>query len=189
MSVYDEELNALFIHVPRTGGTSMEYALFPDTGGHETIRHWEKVNDVFKFAFVRNPWDRFVSAFFCHPKNTSAKFLDGFSMDRDGFNQYIEFCSREFSGEYPVYSVHKMHFAPMWFFLLADNNKIGVDFVGRFESLQDDWNYVCDTLGVSIELAHERKFDHPRYDRCYTAENWNYVGQLYEKDIQLFGYG
>ena len=169
----------------------MEQVLFPYTGGHETIRHWELDNEppIFKFAFVRNPWDRFVSAFFCHPKNTSAKFLDGFSMDRDGFNRYIEYCAHKFPGSFPEYSVHKSHFLPMWYFLLDDHNKVGVDFIGRFESLRQDWLHVCDILGVSEGLTHHRQYDHPRYDKCYTPENWDYVGQLYEKDIQLFHYG
>ena len=166
----------------------MEQVLFPHTGGHEIIRDYDNISGAFRFSFVRNPWDRFVSAFFCHPKNTSAKFLDGFSMDRDGFNEYIKFCARKFPGEYPEYSVHKSHFLPMYHFLLNDGGEIGIDFVGRFETLQKDWEYVCNVLGVSEVLEHHRQFDHPEYSECYTPENWEYVGELYKRDVELFGY-
>jgi hypothetical protein len=157
-------------------------------GGHETIREYQNANGAFKFAFVRNPWDRIVSAFFCHPQNTSAKFLNDFSMDRDGFNKYIDFCSRKFPGEYPEYSVHKSHFLPMWHFLLDANNEIGVDFIGRFENLQEDWERVCKRLGVSAELPHIRRVDHKPYEHYYTPETWDIVGQIYQRDIELFDY-
>ena len=183
MSTYYKELNLLFIHVPRTGGTSIEQALFPLAGGHETVRDFKYVPEgVFKFAFVRNPWDRFVSGYFCREK------VAGFTISVDGFNRYIEYIACKYPGEFPVFGVYEDHFRPMYHFLLDDNDKIGVDFVGRFESLQKDWDYVCGILGVTVELEHHRKFAHPKYNQCYTLENWDYIKELYRKDIELFGY-
>jgi hypothetical protein len=170
----------------------MEQALFPETGGHETIRELSGFDNAFKFSFVRNPWDRFVSAFFCHPKNTSAKFLDGFSMDTDGFNEYIKFCASDYPGWFPMRSVYATHFLPMYHFLLNDGGEIGVDFVGRFETLQKDWEHVCNILGVSEALPHQRKSEKRSlslpYQQYYTPESWDYVGELYWQDLLLFGY-
>ena len=182
MSILNVQHNVLFIHVPRTAGTSMEKQKFLGGGGHETIRDYQNINNVFKFAFVRNPWDRFVSGYFCHDS------IGNFGVDRNGFNEYIKFCATDYPGSFPMHSVYAMHFLPMYHFLLNKQIKLGVDFVGRFESLQKDWAYVCNVLGVSADLAHYRKVDREHYKYYYLPETWNYIEQLYWQDITLFGY-
>lgn len=187
MSIFNREHNVVFIHVPRTAGTSMEYAPFLGGGGHERIREYD-AQDAFKFAFVRNPWDRFVSAFFCQ-NNVRLE-------DRDKFNQFVLECSQlnhdildtRNIESFTVSGVYRVHFAPQWYFLLDVHDKIGVDYVGKFESLQDDWRYVCERLGVEHELEHRRKTGHWPYEGYYTPDSWEIVGRLYSRDIALFGY-
>jgi hypothetical protein len=178
MSIWNQEHNVLFIHVPKTAGTSMERQPFLGGGGHQTIRDYSDVDDVFKFAFVRNPWDRYVSAWFCqHGVDFS---------DRSGFNQYIR---DECSGDtYPEKSVHAPHSLPQWHFLLDDAGEIGVDFVGRFEMLKRDWEYVCARLSVSAQLRHERRRAHWPYREYYVPDTWEIIGRLYQRDVELFGY-
>lgn len=179
MSVFNAEHNVLFIHVPKTAGTSMERRKFLGAGGHGRIVDYPDVgNGVFKFGFVRNPWDRFVSGFFCQTAFTG--------VGKDVFNKYIrEECS---NGATPARAVHSIHFIPQWFFLLDNHGSIGVDFVGRFETIQRDWKYVCDRVGVSSELGHERKRIHDPYRDYYTPESWDTIANLYRRDIDLFGY-
>lgn len=179
MSILNRKHNVLFIHVPKTAGTSMERRKFLGSGGHQRIVEYPDIgDDVFKFSFVRNPWDRFVSAFFCQQAFTG--------VSKDVFNQYIrEECS---TGATPARAVHGIHFMPQWYFLLDSHGNIGVDFVGRFESLHRDWKYVCDKVGVGSELGHQRKRIHKPYRDCYTPESWETVANLYRLDIDLFGY-
>lgn len=180
VSVYSPEYNALFIHVPRTAGTSMErYCVWLD-GGHETVRDYSNVPEsAFKFAFVRNPWDRLVSAFTCQ---TIYKYAG-----REKFREFVYLQCRD--GEYPYKDVYRNHFLPQWHFLLDNSDNIGVDYIGRFESLEEDWRHVCAILDVRYELPHHRKGDHEPYEKYYTSETWDIIGQLYQRDIALFGYG
>jgi hypothetical protein len=179
MSILNRKHNVLFIHVPRTAGTSMGYAKFLGGGGHETIRDFYNVDDVFKFSFVRNPWDRFISALLCQEHYLG--------IDRDGVSRFImEQCAE---GEYPRDGVYRMHFLPQHHFLLDHNDNLGVDFLGRFELLKTDWETVCAILGVSHELPHHRKTERSSYQYYYTPETWDIIGELYQQDVELFGYG
>lgn len=157
----------------------MEQSHFLGGGGHETVQDFPEAKDAFKFAFVRNPWDRFVSAYACQLLVKDLK-------DKDAFNQFI--YDKFMPMEFPIYGVFWRHFLPQWYFLLDDNDRIGVDFVGRYETLHRDWEYICTKLGVAAPLSHLRRVDHMPYKDYYTFDNWSIIGRLYERDIRLFGY-
>ena len=91
----DHKLKFIYIHIDKTGGTSIASSLWPDLriaeGGtyHDAIgKHWsiKRYNDnagrrakyekYFKFAFVRNPWDRAVSKYFFDRKINEDKSLE-----------------------------------------------------------------------------------------------------------------
>lgn len=178
MSFHNRECDVLFIHVPKTAGTSMERACFIGGGGHETIRDYTVGENTFSFSFVRNPWDRFVSAVVCQYKYIQAT--------KEQFNKFVlEDCT---DGEFPTNGVHRIHFLPQYHFLIDVYANIGVDFVGRFENIQSDWRKVCATVGVKAELAHHRKVRHMPYKDYYTPESWDIIGKLYQRDVELFGY-
>jgi len=161
----------------------MEICNFLGGGGHETIREYEDIKDVFKFAFVRNPWDRFVSAFFCRDR------IGSFPINEKGFDQYIKFCAYNFPGAYPRYGVFLMHFKPMYHFLLDEAGEVGVDFVGRFEHLHGNWKDICGQVGIKTPpLEHCRKGHHRHYKHYYTPTTWDIIADIYRRDIELFDY-
>ena len=70
MSVYNKDLNCIFVHIPKTGGTSIADIL--GGTGHKNIAYFLTffrshtkfidISDTFKFAFVRDPYERSISA-------------------------------------------------------------------------------------------------------------------------------
>ena len=126
----------------------------------------EQSKEYFKFGFVRNPWDRMVSAWSYLIQGKRRQIKE---------NAFIPWVLRD----------HK------WFGL--DFNMLDfmgpVDFIGRFESLQDDFNFVSSKVGLPHQvLPHKNKRKHKHYTEYYNPEAREKVRSRYSKDIEYFGY-
>ena len=141
------------------------------------------ISNYYKFSFVRNPWDRFVSLYFycmtgstMMQKNKNAKPVLDFK----------SFCKLVKSGFYIGNSyVWNTHYQPQTNFIdLPD-----IDFVGRFENIQHDFDIVCDKIGFKQQqLPHTNKSKHKHYTKYYDDETREIVAEKYAKDIEVFGY-
>ena len=143
----------------------------------------EIFNSYFKFAFIRNPFDVTVSRFFWNVKGKGQK---GYELTKDGFNKWIDEYTSQFI-------FHKAEYFPInlaYPFLYSHNfvnpntfERIGpdirqlafyVDFVGRFENLVDDFDYVCSKLGLGKISLPQKKTgmrDKRDFKEMYTDES------------------
>jgi len=181
-----EKRKCIFIHIPKTGGTSIEY-FFKKKGGQrkhalprkikkEFPSKWE---NYYKFAFVRNPWDKMVSQYFY---NHRKYFPKGIS-----FEKYID---RWGNGKN----------VSVWPLSYEEWLDPDIDFIGRFENFQDDFNLVCDAIGIPArKVPHRRprgnKWDkfamrRPKkhYSEHYSEESMNIVGTRFKDFIKKFNY-
>ena len=181
---------AIFIHIPKTAGTSIAQALF---GGSRHVPYIEykranpyKFERYFKFSFVRNPWDRLVSTFFFLKKGGVNEMDRRFAAEQlakyDSFDKFVNsWLTRE-----NVWSW--VHFRPQYHFICDSSLRRQVDFVGRTETIGADFNYVCQRLGVSASLKWSNRSKHMPYNKYYTTELRDRVASVYAEDIALFGY-
>lgn len=146
--------------------------------------------DYFKFAFVRNPWDRLVS---CYCDKIAEK---SYRSGHIGLAKFPEIHKGMPFDEFvrAVYAIPdkeaNSHFRSQHESLCSPAGRVLADFVGRFENLYEDFAYVCKEIGMpEIELPHilrsERK---PTYREFYDEETAVLVGERYDRDIELFGY-
>ena len=64
-----------------------------------------------------------------------------------------------------------------------------LDFIGRFESIQKDYNSVCYKVGIDpTKLPHKNKSKHRPYYEYYNYKTEAMVGDIYKEDIELLGY-
>jgi len=192
----------IFIHVPKAGGTSIETSsLFEDqrnisgdyVGGHLTASEyrdqfpWE-FERYFKFSFVRNPFDRLVSAFF-HLNNLRATNKYG----KKVYNEYILKYNRDFN-KFCISFVDNLninkvtHFQPQHHFLCDKNGNIIVDFIGKVEDFNRDFNFVKKQINYSGFIGHRLKSKHKYYAHYYNDKTIEIVKKVYWQDLELFGY-
>lgn len=194
MSIYRPDYKTLFIHVPKTAGTAMEQRPFLGGGGHWWALDYMQMygvtsksntwQETFKWGFVRNPWDRFVSVYFRWPQTKHRpEYFKDFVMGefRDtGFD--IEAMKRN------DWNLHH-HFLPQFYFLCDDHLNLLVDFVGKYENLEKDWRYVCERIGVPYsELPVVNPGHHRDYREYYDDKTAAVIASFYSTDIWLFDY-
>ena len=200
----------LFVHVPRTGGQSVEHALFQhhsfsDAADHLNLYGWNpsvgwlnhltpeetvaagflRPSDVchlFKFAFVRNPWDRTVSEYCWKFKNGRVSFRDFVLAVVNGGNPDVV-------SEYRSPIAFLQHVRPQSDFLLKASGEPSVDEVGRFENFAADFDRISRTAGLKpMPLGHWNGSEHGPYRSYYDDETASLVGHFYASDIERFGY-
>jgi hypothetical protein len=67
--------------------------------------------------------------------------------------------------------------------------RIAMDFVGRFERLQLDFDIACQRLGFpTMQLLVVNRSHHKHYTTYYDGDTYQAVKQAFEKDIGYFGY-
>ena len=181
---------AIFIHIPKTGGSSVARALFGDSR-HVPYFEYERINPrkfrrFFKFSFVRNPWDRLVSTYF-FLKNGGVNELDRrFAAEKlagyDNFSAFVE----GWLSEQNIRSW--VHFMPQHYFICDAKRRVRMDFVGRTETIAADFRTVCERLGVAAQLKWTNRGDHRPYGDYYTEALRERVAAVYAEDIAIFGY-
>jgi Sulfotransferase family len=137
----------------------------------------EIFNNYFKFGFVRNPWDWQVSLYSfmlkegpSHPQyNIISKFKS--------FDEYIDWrVNNDINFQYE--------------FFYDDDDNLLMDFIGKFEHINEDFSQVLKKTGISdMPLLHVNKSrDNSEFLHYYTPNSIKIVEQAFEKDIRLFNY-
>ena len=221
--------NCIFVHIPKTAGRSVEMYFMNKLGldrendsdreqllitdntdparGTEKLTHLsaaeyvrcghitqQEFTSLYKFSFVRNPWARLVSEYRYRNYLSHKNFKD-FVLNKLPV---------------PGWDDKYRHIMPQTRMLYDCDGKLLVDFVGKFEHLQQDFDKVCGHLGFDdSELSHINSSDKKsrelkrnfrnfiqgnnesllrKYVDFYDTETRKFVSKLYKDDIENFAY-
>lgn len=176
----------VFVHINKTGGSSIEKALgLPFQ--HKTARElrdelgrqrWER---RFSFAFVRNPWDKVASHYHFRVLTNQTSL----GADPIGFNEWVV---RAYGENDPRYFDRPKMFMPQVEWVSDERGRIIVDFIGRFERLEEDFRKVSRILEREAALPHLKKSRDGDYRALFTSEAADVVERWFARDIAAFGY-
>lgn len=206
-------IRVVFLHLPKTAGQSVRQVLArnrsvlsntkqPWLGWEDdyTHRRWaadgyahyvravlgEQTWDrAFTFSFVRNPWARAVSAW---------RYLDrpgdlGFGLSFPEFLARIEDLTPRYAPDDRARNKFSWHVEPQAPQLLDADGRLLVDFVGRTERLDVDFDEACRRAGITAkELPRVNATKHARYQEYYDGASRERVARIYAQDVEAFGY-
>ena len=160
--IYSNSNKFMFYHIPKTAGTSLHtvlkrYAVGPHVNEPHLTRvrshvgvgpTWDKYkgSEYFSFAIVRNPYDRMFSLY---------NFLKRRRVIKETLEEFINKMDRE----------------PSQFKLLNYNGVVPLSFVGKFENLEEDFNFIADKINIK-----ERYKNLPKLFKA--VNNGNYKEQI-----------
>jgi hypothetical protein len=186
MSIVNHEFKHVFIHVPKTAGSSMEELSYVGGNGHKTARQLLRYNpdDYFSWGFVRNPLDRIVSAYHSLKENPSHHTPD---IDEMNFDEWIASGAEDKSSKFWSYA----HALPMTHYLCDEHNNILVDFIGKYERLTEDWHSLSEKLNFKAQLLPKINVARPRahWSQFYkNRQTLTFARELYDSDFMIFEY-
>lgn len=186
------ERKAIFVHITKSAGTSVALSLFGALPYHYTAWHYRVIfgrkafDSYFKFTFVRNPWDRLYSAY-NYLKNggwdeNDKRWAEQHWAGIDSFDQFVlEWLTPE------RLNLH-LHLRPQHYFLLDWRGKVLVDYLGYFETINDDFAAIASKVRPGATLGHTNASPRGGYQEAYSQQAKDKVATLYKRDIELFGY-
>jgi hypothetical protein len=188
---------AIFVHIPKTAGTSIFEAIEapPAEDTHAPALAYRAAYPdlfagAFKFAFVRNPWDRFASSYQFMKDGTDWPMQQEWAAKHIGEATFEEFTDRLRNPIFRQVLRSERFFWPQSFWITDRRGKVIVDRVYRFESLSPDIASVCAEIGLPAPkvVPHRRKSREVGYQGLYTSEMQKLVADFYREDIALLGY-
>lgn len=203
----------LFIHVPKTGGNSLQNILKAyseddiiilgkhqdgverfevmnkrySVTKHSTLSHYRSALDkktfkgLFKFATIRNPWDRMISFYFS-PHRGITKW------NRDAFMRLIS-STPPLRHYISCPTLKKRIFRMVQMPYTAEAATEDIDFLIRFEELESDFSELCKKLGIPAKrIPHRNASKRAHYSEYYDNELIDAVAERFSEEIELGQY-
>ncbi len=208
--VASRSLKLYFKNLLNINSLSLHSGHFPSVREKEYNSFYK---DYFKFAFVRNPYERLVASYETKlnlgvnmnypiyrdtlinlslflPFNLPLKILKyPILKESMSFTDFIKSIS-----EIPDEYLDK-HIRSQYSFLFDSQGKCVVDFIGHIETINEDFCYICKKVNLQdTELPHEKNkemntIERKSYKSYYSIETWDIVKKRFAQDVEIFGYG
>ena len=199
---------AIFIHIPKAGGTSIENLLWPDMQSRRSQDLWmgfvkpsynkyqtgglqhllakqikqevgmDIFNQYYKFCIVRNPWDKAVSQFSYMSKREDLREFIGMK-EGATFDKYLSLISKK----------EHVQWKKQINFVLDDNGDVLVNDIFKLENIDLMIDKLSSEISLNIkEIPHHNKGNRRSYSEYYTTETREIVSEMYKDDIRYFQY-
>lgn len=185
--IINHKYKFVFVHIPKTGGTSMTLMLSKyidktlPTEGHGWQRRFHKdsmhstlkpyPSNYFSFGFMRNPWDWLVSIY-----HSGCNVYCGKICNFKNFDEFVDVACKKGKSQLD------------W--LIVDN--ASVKYIAKFEDYEDECKYIFDTLKLPMPSVIPHRLNNTanrdNYRKWYSDELAEKVAKSFANDISHFNY-
>lgn len=182
----------VFIHIPKTAGTSIRKGVWkkryegPVFG--EIPKEWDK---YFKFAFVRHPFQRLLSAYFMF--TVGAKGDEEWKLPDDArpltLSEFVAIVTNEsiiydqrrktFEEKIRHHTIPQTH---------PFNSLHLADFIGKYENIDEDFGIICDRLGINEKLPKMHTTCLVKWEDLLQGDDLKKCIDFYQRDFEILGY-
>ena len=189
----------VFIHIPKTAGTSMCEALgLPETT-HATASEFRAMlgpqyDHLYSFAFTRNPWDRFLSLYLYarmeESHHHSARHPRRKRYGRHPDYKTLRTASLQDAARLLLDGKLGFHWLPQHRWVCDENDRVICNFVGRLESLDADWPQIAARTKAAASMPRKNVSNVEKipYQQRIDDKTKSLLDEYYRRDIELFGY-
>ena len=175
---------AIYFRIPKTASSSILINLKKSNNLKNIPDEDVNIKDYknyFKFAFVRNPFDRLASCYrhIIQRRTVGSVFLKNYGISHNmPFEDFVEVINNQKIEEMNI------HWKPQYCFIPEKP-----DFIGKFENLQEDYYKICEMIGLPKEVLPWENSTGTKTDySIYQKDILNKVTKIYEKDFEMLGY-
>lgn len=190
------EVKSIFVHIPKTGGTSIEECLwydilkldrqykrhkflvskyFPENHAHVPLWKHPQRNEFYTFTFVRNPYARLISHYL---------YRDKYEAPYRSFEHLMGKLRKIYKD---TQKRGDLHLYTQTSYLQGDLN-----YIGRFENLDKDFRKICRQIGVSSRGLTRHVFPTDKEKKKEILENvknnLKEITRIYWSDFENFNY-
>ena len=196
MSLFLPKYNAIFLHIPKCAGQSIEKAL-----GFKHHHKYHKVNDLpddlekyFRFTFARHPARRFISA--CK-YNLRVAISTRHQLERSNFESLSptkKYRLHLLSSNATFSSItndlisgnlrHMLTFMPQQHWLSAGKPQ----FIGRVENIDTDFLLLSNIFNASLKLKRTNESDNNLELGSLSRKDFRRIAAHYKDDFKTLGY-
>ena len=189
---------AIFIHIPKTAGSSIKKAFFGRyASDHSPAKREAKIypkewKTHYKFSFVRNPWDRICSIYHYYKfyeQKSNKRFRE--SLEGVDFEKFCELlCCDKLPVEFSWLEIFNCNSdLGHQYDWISINGEIAVDYVGKFENLRKNFKELCRRFNIRVpRLSHLKNSTNTDYKSQYTQISRDLIADKFKKDIEKFSY-
>jgi len=198
----------IFVHIPKNAGSSVAKALNMETSWHHTAHSYRELLGClayarrFSFAFVRNPWDRFLSLY-RYARLDESRYHSAINPEEAPYGKHedydllqgasLEECAHYLRKGCLQHDDFINHWRPQSDWLTDEDGRVIVDFVGRVESIDEDFRTLSRHLnlavdGLPVTNTSSSSGTSEDYRIAFTEEARKIVAQHYREDIKRWGY-
>jgi chondroitin 4-sulfotransferase 11 len=199
--VWDNKRKIIFLHIPKTGGTSVEQALnlvykkdgYGINDNKKAMQHYdwheykkhignEKYDKYYKFTISRNPYDKVVSDYFWL-KNVAKITNDNFQ--KKSFDEYLNYCEHIVKNKLYNLTIYHDHFKPQHRFIFDNNNKLMINKILRFENFEYVTKFVNTRYNTNLKHLNDNK---SKKNIILNDIQKNKIYDIYKNDFILLKY-